>query len=232
MKKLLLVTICIVSAVSLMQAQVSVGVHANGILAGGSIKEEDIKLKQKSRFSWKFGVVANIGITEQLSFMPQLNVLSKGGKIDSRITESYEGINYTVETKGKNTLTYVELPLNIVYTMNGFFAGAGPSLSYGIGGKSNGTVTSYDEDGTELDRTSEDADVKFDGKKNQYGAKLHLKALEFGANFVAGYRFENGISVMANFNLGLSDIHPDDHTKWKNNYFGIGVAYYFLKGNK
>ena len=100
-------------------AQVKFGVHANGIAAGGKIVDntdgQEVKMTLKSRLSWKAGVVADIPVAENLSFVPQLSLLSKGGKIKDSYNESYEGVEYVIKTQADAKLTYLELPLNIAY---------------------------------------------------------------------------------------------------------------------
>jgi hypothetical protein len=82
---------------------------------------------------------------------------------------------------------------------------------------------------------SEEIKVKFDGEKNDgdlqnpddIPEEVHLKAFEFGGNVLAGYRFSNGLFIQANYNHGFSNISPDDNSKVKNKYFGLGIGYFF-----
>jgi hypothetical protein len=210
------------------KAQTSCGIHADGIMSNFKATEDGVAINGKSRFSWKAGVVFGVPLTEHVSCMPQLNVLSKGGKIDQSSSES--GVSYTL--KGSEKLTYLELPINIVYNVGsaeegGFFIGAGPVLSYGIGGKFDGTST-YTVFGTTQTEPYK-GDVKFDGKKDASDDNQHLKAFEFGINAIAGYRLSNGFFVNAHYNLGLSNISPEDNSKFKNSYLGIGIGMFLTK---
>jgi len=228
MRKVLLATTFVVAA-SIANAQATFGIHASGILASGTEKykdandsEENFTTDYKSRFSWKVGGVANIPVASAISFMPQLNILSKGGKIDEK--ESL-GEDFSYEVEGKVKLTYVELPFNFVYNTSSFFVGAGPSLSFGIGGNMEGkSITNIMGD---VQTDSHDMDVKFDGKKDAEDEKVHLKSMELGANFIAGYKLPNGLFIQANYNLGLSNIDPEEGYTSKNKYFGIGIGYFF-----
>lgn len=113
---------------------------------------------------------------------------------------------------------------------DGFFVGVGPSLSYGISDKGK-----YDANFDGFGSFSEDVKVKFDGKENEevdeneLPTEVHLKAFEFGANALAGYRFTNGLFVQASYNHGFSNISPDAGTKIKNRYFGIGIGYFLSR---
>jgi hypothetical protein len=221
------------------QAQTTFGVHGNGILASmkGEFKDdngETQKQEGKNRFSWKAGVFANVPLAETFSFMPQLNLLSKGTKIDQKESVDFFGTTYSVDLKGESKLTYLELPLYFVYNSysetGGFFGGVGPVLSYGIGGKEE--ITSTVTIGGDTQTESGEYDVKFDGKENSDNDNVsHYKALEFGAGIIAGYRLANGLFINAHYNLGLSNISPDKDSKVKNRYVGFGIGYTFGGGN-
>ena len=73
------------------------------------------------------------------------------------------------------------MPVNLLYTTNGFFIGAGPNFSYGLSGK----IEFPDDE--ELDvYDQEEADVF-----------LTLKRFEVGANCLMGYTFPNGLILQA-----------------------------------
>jgi len=221
MKKVLLMLAisagCLLSA----HAQVRFGIHANGIGASGIMKDPEVDLKQKIRFSFKAGVSAEITLGESISLIPQLNYVNKGGKLKEKQVFELEGIEYEVSVNGRFKLNYLELPVNVVYHTGNLSIGAGPSLSYGLSGKSKFTVGEDDE--VEMGSGK----VVFDGDEDANDLDMHLKALELGANFYAAWKFNNGIFIQANYNLGLSNISPIEDSKYKNNYFGLGVGYYF-----
>jgi hypothetical protein len=195
----------------LSQAQIQIGVHADGILAYQTAKANGENVSTDSRFSWRGGFVANLNIDKQFSFMPQLNLVNKGSKFE------YTGTSNTVEQVTR--LTYIELPMNVVYNFNGFFGGIGPVLSYGISGKQ--TVI----DGTD----TRSYKVKFDGKTDISDGYSHMKAFEFGGDLIAGYKLKNGVFFNAHYNLGLSNVGSSSEGTLKNNYFGFGMGYFFSK---
>lgn len=211
-------------------AQPTLGIHANGIRATMKMESTDgdesetINYKE-GLYSWKVGVVAKMPIGTNLSFMPQLNLLSKGGKFEESESGNEMGIDYSIEAKDKVNLTYLELPLNVVYNYNSFFIGAGPSISYGLSGKGD-VYYKFSFDGN-VDENAYDYKVKFDGDENADDDDEHLKAFEFGANIFAGYQLPNGLFFSAQYNKGLSNISPYEDTKIKTGYFGIGVGYFF-----
>jgi hypothetical protein len=213
MRKIFLATIFSVATFAILNAQVSFGIHAGGVLANMETKSSGITIKGDSRFGWKVGGVANVSLAETFAFMPQLNVLSKGSKME------VSGNGYSA--KQTSNLTYVELPLNFVYTSGGFFGGVGPSIGFGVGGK-----VKYEETGS----ASQEANVKFDGKKDAQDDKFHLKALDFGGQVIAGYKLPSGLFFNVHYNLGFSNISPEDGETVKNKYFGFGIGYFFGGG--
>jgi hypothetical protein len=215
-------------------AQTTFGIHGNVISAKMNTDSEDDEEfgDFKSRISWKLGVVADVPLSSNFSFMPQLNVLSKGAKIDMSGSEDFGGgIMFNYKVKGNVKLTYLELPLNFVYKAPAgagqFYIGAGPSVSYGLGGDVDLKATVSYNGATETE--SETANVKFDGKKAEDAEDddVHFKAVEFGANIIAGYKLPMGLLINAQANIGLSNIDPNEGASSKNTYFGLGVIYFF-----
>ncbi|GAC1419352.1 MAG: hypothetical protein NVS1B13_07710 [Flavisolibacter sp.] len=170
---------------------------------------QTIKLVSTSKLGWKVGAIASVPLSPNFNFMPQLNFLSKGAKFDIKA-------NDVTSVK----LTYLEIPLYITYSSNSssgsFFGGVGPSFSYGVGGKATETSNG----------TSVISDVKFDGVANAQDNKYHLKAFEFGAAAILGYKLPSGLMFNLHYNLGLSNISPEVATTVKNSYFGFGLGYF------
>ncbi len=98
MKKILFF-ILLITSTQFINAQASFGIHGNAILASMQNKgdgEESlggVLGDFESRFPWKFGGVANVPLSDQFSFMPQLNLLSKGGKIENNFVDFGEEFN-------------------------------------------------------------------------------------------------------------------------------------------
>ncbi len=218
----------------LVKAQPTFGVHVNGIYASAKAESTEdgqtFKLDYKGRVSWKVGVVAEIPVSETFSFMPQLNFLSKGGKLKQTESFNEAGLNFTIDIRDELSLSYLELPLNLVYNhFSGFFVGGGPSISYGLGGKSK---FSFTETATVLGETITDSEsgtvnVKFDGESGAADDDRHLNRFEFGATILAGYKLSNGAFINLHYNKGFSNISPEANSTFKNQYFGIGIGYMF-----
>ncbi|HEY1115876.1 MAG TPA: porin family protein [Chitinophagaceae bacterium] len=232
MKKIMFLTALVV-ATSFAQAQVSIGVHGN--LIGASMKntEDGQDLDFDNRFSWKGGLVAQVPLTMNVNFLPQLNLLSKGGKMDISETAEIQGVPVTERLKGNAKLVYLELPLNVVYSTGGeeggFFIGLGPSIGFGLSGEFEGDYTISAAGQSESEPFN--VDLKFDGKTedevDQNDEAWHFKRLDFGANVIAGYQLSNGFFINAHYNHSFSDIDPNNDIETKNRYFGIGLGYFF-----
>lgn len=127
-------------------------------------------------------------ISNYFAVQPGLSLQGKGAKL----MESDFG-NTTVT---QNTM-WLEIPVNFTAKIptgdvGSFIIGAGPYVGIGLTGKNK-----YASDLGEAER-------EFD-----FGADGSLKRTDFGANILAGYQMNQGISVTANYGLGLTDISPN-----------------------
>ncbi len=221
-------------------SQVRVGLQAGGHLASAKSEVDGVEQDgSKSLFGYKIGGIVQVGISDQISFMPELNFIAKGGKFESSTVTDFGFGKTTIAINGDVKPYFVEVPLNIAYTASsedgsGFFAGLGPVISLGLGGKTNSTITTTIEATgfpTQTTTATDNADIKFDGKKDATDDKAHLKGLEFGGNVFAGYRLSNGVFVKASYNMGFSNLSPEDKTSFKTSYFGLSVGYFFGQSN-
>lgn len=179
------------------------------------------KLENDMILGFHAGVNVQIPIAPQFYFQPGLIFSTKGAKNTTTIL----GVDYTTTTK----LSYVEMPLNLVYKAmlgNGYFMlGFGPYIGYGIGGKviTEGGDISLDQDieFQNVVETGDDLTVPY------------YKALDFGGNIFAGYEMSNGIFIQFNTQLGMVKINPeykilpDDESIVKNTGFGLSLGYRF-----
>jgi len=220
-KQVVLVLLALVGTLST-YAQVSFGIKAGYNNSGVSGGEGSEFTKRLSGFH--VGGIADISLAENFSLQPQLLFIIKGAKSEAfKETVGSAVVEFPAQ---KLTFNYLELPVNFMYKhevgAGSIFVGAGPYLGFGLSGK----VKAGDED----------ADVKFDGKKSSEidandDAAMHLKRIDAGANFLAGYELKNGLLFGVNYSLGLTNLDPDG-SKSKNNYFGVSVGYLFKTKKK
>ncbi len=212
MKKYFIVLILITTVTSYSVSQSpTFGVQAGITLANEKAKFADESEKSDSKIGFTAGILADFPLQDNLSFQPSLNFTQKGAstKDDSFGTE-------------KITLNYLEVPLNLVFKIGErgqAYFGLGPVLSVGLSGK----------DKFEFEGSTEEEDITFGSNEDE-----DLKRFEFSGNILAGYMITGGLSITANYNMGISSIvHGDNdlNASIRNNYFGIRLGY-LLSGNK
>jgi hypothetical protein len=178
------------------------------------------KLENDMLLCYHAGVNIQLPLAPQIYFQPGLMYAVKGAK------NSYGSLLGTFK------LSYIELPLNVVYKAalgNGYFnLGFGPYIAYGIGGKAT----------IESSTASIKKDVIF---KNvvETGDDLstpYFKALDAGGNIFIGFEMAAGIFLQLDAQLGMLKINPEDkrivgiftsNSVVKNTGFGISLGYRF-----
>ncbi len=203
------------------KAQVTFGIQAGANMGNVQAEEEYMGETWESEYDSKFGFliggVAEIPVSSNFTFRPELNFIQKGFK------ESESEAGYSYETKA--TASFIELPLNFVYNVAAgsgtFFVGAGPSIGFGIGGK----VKSEMSFGGETE--SEETDIKFDGDDEATDDNVHLKSLDFGANILAGYKMSNGLFFSLGYSKGFSNLSPYENSSFKTSGVQLKVGFMF-----
>ncbi|WP_217603760.1 porin family protein [Chitinophaga sp. GbtcB8] len=224
MKKHLLLLTTALSCGLLSHAQVSFGVKAGFSLAGMSSKYDNplTQPDTKALPAFHAGVIADISLSENFSLQPGLFYSAKGAKTEQIVPGPADG---PVKLESTAHLNYLELPVNFLYKHElgpgKIFAGFGPYLAYGVGGK---IKVNYGGD------EAQDIDIKF---KNEQSDSLldvaYVKPFDAGANFIAGYEFKMGLVFSVNYSLGLINTSPYDNETEKNHYLGISVGYLLHK---
>lgn len=214
MKKLLLLTITFAGCYFAGHAQnTRIGFTGGASFANYHSKVDGESDNGNSKTGLTAGIVVDLSLGDHFSIQPALNFVQKGTKDE----QTLGGITEKVSLR----TNHLEIPLNLLYNTNGdagnFFIGAGPSLSFALSGK-----WKYEDNDNSLTE-----DVKFGSNQDEDD----MKGFDFGANFLAGYCFPNGMFVSANYNLGLSNLFPGGSSDGtlKSNYFGVKLGY-LLKG--
>lgn len=157
-----------------------------------------------------------------VSLQPALNLSGKGGKFNGASFSDNSDENVDVEVEqgtGKINLLYLQLPVNIVYhvpvVIGDIYFGAGPYVARGLSGKVKITDPETGQ--------SESEDIKFGGNDDN-----SFKAMEYGANAIAGIKLKTGLLFNINYDLGLSNITPtSEGGKLKTRVFGVSIGYAF-----
>jgi hypothetical protein len=209
---------------SLAIAQSSDGARTSFAVLGGvnfqNLNGKDFngtKLSNDMIIGFHAGVNAQIPIAPSFFFQPGLLFSTKGAKnTEGAITST-------------NKLSYVELPLNLVYKGalgNGYIMlGFGPYVGYGIMGKA------LIEGGSE--KITSDVEFKNVVDATDPLTTTYFKALDAGGNIFAGYEMASGIFIQLNTQFGMLKINPEDNrfpageTAIRNTGFGLSGGYRF-----
>jgi hypothetical protein len=207
MKKLLLSIVVLLAVVAGAQAQISGGLKAGLNLASLGGDYEDAKMRP----SIHVGGYVNIGLTEKLSFQPELLFNSIGAKYKGSENDG----NDTYSWEGTTKLSYISLPLNLQYSFGKFNVHLGPQISFLASAKDK-----WEESGPDGSDSGED-DIK-DG----------LKGIDLGLNIGLGLNFGK-VDVSARYTAGLSniaDVDDDADYKVTNNVIQLSVGYRLFGG--
>lgn len=202
MKKLLS---CAVVFTFLFQS-VSAQTTTFGIKAG--IQSNFLSFKNKSDDEWSRNVYSGIGV--HAGGVADI-ALSPNFSIQPNLLFSMKGVRPT--SLSEITIYTIDLPINFLYKTNGFFAGVGPNLSYGLSAKS------------ENDGSPDDDLYEADG-----GQPAEFNRFEFGANAVLGYQCASGLTVNAHWTPGFSNLNNQDDAdeeRYNTRIFGLSVGYMF-----
>ena len=186
----------------------------NGKDNSGNKLENDMIIGYHAGFNIQMPVAPNI------YFQPGLLFSLKGSE------GSYGLLTGTYE------LSYIELPLNLVYKGflgNGYITlGFGPYIGYGIMGNSTLAVGPV----------SIETDVEFTDvvESGDPFATSHFRPFDAGGNIFAGYEMAGGLFLQLNAQLGMLKINPEDkrtvvvygeELSVKNTGFGLSLGYRF-----
>jgi hypothetical protein len=175
------------------------------------------KLSNDLIIGFHVGAHAQIPIVPEFYFQPGLLFSTKGFK------------NTENNTTSTLNLSYIEVPLNLVYKGalgNGFiFIGFGPYVGYGIMGKRK----------FESQSITIKPDVKFTNVVEVTDSPMdyYVKPLDAGANIFFGYEMSIGLFFQLNSQLGMLRINPEDkripndESSMKNTGFGLSLGYRF-----
>ncbi|WP_428740401.1 porin family protein [Tenacibaculum sp.] len=155
-------------------------------------------LDNDTRTSFHVGGVLEIELSDKFSLQPELIYSAQGAKRTMRFF-GLPNIDYTTK------VDYLNIPIMAkYYIIEGLSLEAGPQIGINI----------LSEEKGESNGMSETSD-------------LDVKSFDFGLNFGAGYKLENGLNFGVRYNLGLTDIPDGGNAEVKNGVFQLSVGYFF-----
>jgi len=209
----------------------TLGVHAqkaSAIIKGGvnlaniSNKDNGGYNDANSLTSWQAGIVGDFELTSFLALQPGLLYTGKGIKWQSGEEGDplYQKLTFNPQ--------YLELPVNLVFkTPTGnvrFFAGAGPYVAMGIGGKFKGDGAVNFSESIEWS----DDDPLTDEEEG--AGVFRAKRFDYGLNGLIGIEARN-LVLSANYGLGLAKIqsgtNSGDNDNNKHRVLSFTLGYKF-----
>jgi hypothetical protein len=218
MKKIALIfgstCLLLVSVVSLHAQKTSSAIIKAGVnFANVSVEDDGDIDDAKMLTSFQVGIIGDFNLAPFLALQPGLIFTGKGSKTQSGDPGDASWYRAT------SNPYYLEVPVNLVFKTQGpvrFFAGAGPYLAMGVGGKNktDGEVLGasfHSEDNIEW---SNDDPTTLDYEEDAgFGI---MKRFDYGLNVLAGIEVSN-LVLSANYGLGLAKLQSGSNSSEDNN---------------
>lgn len=208
MKKITLAVLCLFMIGMTANAQLKFGLKGGLTLAKWDIEDFGDEVDMKFNTGFHVGALVALDLPLGLEFETGLYINQKGFKVE----ESFEGETFSMIV---NPL-YIDVPLKLNYKIEvgpaAVFFGAGPTISYGVGGQFKMEGMGEEDSEDIVWGNSEDDD---------------LKPLDLGIGLQLGVKFSK-IQVSASYDMGLNDINTFEGEYIKNKpVIGLSAAYIF-----
>ncbi len=176
----------------------------------------DYSAEKSALYAWQAGVVleARFG---KLAFQPALVFSQKGEKLHTVGSTGGFMPRYEVrETASTNRYNWLELPLNVVYTLHGdhgLQVFAGPYVAAAVGGRQRGTESTYSTSlgwGGSANTSYYSENFNF---PIHYDPDSANKRWDAGFNFGVGYR-QGPLQVQLAYGLGLLNLQRNHKTAY------------------
>lgn len=196
-------------ALSLQAQDIKIGgkVGLNLADVGQNYAEEDFESATNMKPSFHVGIVADIGLTDELTVQPGILFSQKGASFD--LEENFEGAE-NVDGYDRLTLNYIEIPINVTYNINDFQIFAGPYVGIGIGGMNKFDYSYEDPLFGSISEEGEISYKPFFGEVKEGDLEEDenaFSALDFGVNLGLGYNV-GPVLINAGYSLGLANLTP------------------------
>lgn len=212
MKKTLLIALTIFST-TLLKAQDEVQFGLRGGLNIASINgDSSDEISLDPRLNFHLGLVAEIPITDLISFQPELVYSRQGATFEE--TDDFGFGAGDINIEGAIKMDYINLPLMAkFYVAEGFSLEVGPQIGFLV-----------------LAETETEASFGGETETDTVDIKDELSSIDFGFNFGAGYKLENGLNFGLRYNLGISNINDGEGSEDfvdRNGVLQLSVGYFF-----
>jgi hypothetical protein len=207
----LLLALLLSAATGAAQTTVKLGVRAGGARAfttldpasnSANLPAYSLTTSKSAIYTWQAGLALDVSFGK-LAFQPALLFSQKGERFDQQ-TYTGDFVGFFTNTNGTTRTNWLEMPLNVVYTLHGdhgFQVFAGPYVALGVGGHQWGTTTSDVFGGGGGTSGARDFDNPI-----SYGSGTNNQRLDLGANFGIGYLL-GPVQMQLGYSLGLRNLH-------------------------
>ena len=156
-------------------------------------------------YAWQAGAVLEIAF-QKIAFQPALVFSQKGEQFNTRTSVIGFAGTSDHHTRSTNRYNWLELPVNVVYTVHGVQLFAGPYVALAVGGKSQ-SAWRYTSSAPTVGPTESAY-----GRKIMHGDDTYNRRLDAGVNFGAGYQYGQ-LQAQLSYGLGLRNLHqkPNIH---------------------
>lgn len=212
------------------EAQVRFGIKTGLNLANIAYSDDYIEYSEEAlggdistgmALNFHLGGMAEFDFGHSVGLSLGLQLNGKGGSLDAE--GEIFGQSYTVTSTVRPL--YLQIPVALTFRRKGFYAGVGPYIAFGVGGKVKSTAKA----GGQTEKGSDSLDFGSD-------ASDAFSKIDYGAGLELGYEF-NSIRLSAAYNLGLANVLPKDGVeagddldldfKYTHNVIGFSIAYLF-----
>ena len=208
MKKLILATVVTFISATGIYAQSDDTTTQFGVKGGvnlATVRGDDIGEKNQLT-SFHLGLFMEIPISGRFSFQPEVLYSGQGYNM-------VENNDFTGEVDYK--VDYIQVPLMAkIYLVKGLYAEAGPQFGFKV------------KEEIDFKSDASSGDITIDPDDSQ------IKGFDTNLALGAGYKFDNGLSLSARYNHGLTSIFKDDapligNADVKNSVWQFGVGFSF-----
>lgn len=181
----------------------------------------------KNLVGFNLSALANAKIAQSLVLQFGLGFSQKGTIMQLEVDYLDQNLDFVGKGQEKFTrrITYLELPLNLIYCYKKLSLGAGPYLACAIVAKSiitpSNVRTFYQQEDTQI--ATYKSDLAIGNANNSI-----IRSLDFGVNFLADYKLKYGLSLGVNYGLGITKASKLPPVReGRNRVFSVLVGYSF-----
>ncbi|MEM8893219.1 MAG: porin family protein [Bacteroidota bacterium] len=188
--------------------------------------DPDLESDYKFRVGYQLGMIVDFNISEQFALRPGLRLSSKGGSLDDPNLEDGDYL--------RQSLTYLEIPINFTGKFDDFRIYAGPYVAFGLSGSANLNVNGV-EQSLPYEFVNEATFAQVTGNNEE----IYIKNIDAGVQIGMAYRISQ-VEIFGEFSTGFVNLTPDiadtdfdpDDLKATNQVISLGLTYFLKSKNE